>query len=68
MPMKEFIAVGVAFAAVVFIATSLLHIGKHPLNKGRLAIGVVLLLLVAAFGWRVANAPPRPGPTDIDTT
>lgn len=64
--MKEFIAGGAAFVAVVFITSSCLHIGKHPLNKRRLAIGVVLLLLVAAFGWRVANAPPTPGPTDID--
>ena len=66
--MKELIAAIVAFAGVFLIASSCLHIGQHTLNKGRLAIGLVLLLLVAAFGWRVANAPPTPGPTDIDTT
>lgn len=66
--MKELIAAIVAFAGVFLIASSCLHIGKHPLNKGRLEIGVVLLLLVAAFALQVANAPPTPGPTDIDTT
>ena len=64
--MKEFIAGGVAFAAVVFIASSCLHIGKHPLHRGRLAVGIILILLVAAFALQVANAPPTPGPTDID--
>lgn len=64
--MKELIAAIVAFAGVFLIASSCLHIGKHPLNKGRFAVGILLILLVAAFGWKVANAPPTPGPTDID--
>lgn len=64
--MEEFIAGGVAVVGLLFIAWSCLHIGKHPLQKGRLAVGVALLLLTAAFALQVANAPPTPGPTDID--
>ena len=64
--MKEYIAGGVVFAAVVLIASSVLHIGKHPFQVRRLALGIALLLFVAAFAFQVANAPPTPGPTDID--
>ena len=64
--MKELIAAIVAFTGVFLIASSCLHIGKHPLHLRRLALGIALLFFVAAFVFQVANAPPTPGPTDID--
>ena len=64
--MKELIAAIVAYTGVFLIASSCLHIGKHPLHVRRLALGIALLFFVAAFVWRVANAPPTPGPIDID--
>ncbi len=64
--MKECIAGVVVVAAVCLIASSVLHIGKHPLQVRRLAIGIALLLLVAVIALQVANAPPTPGPTEID--
>lgn len=66
MSMKELIAAIVAFTGVFLIASSCHHIGQHPLHVRRLALGIALLFFVAAFVLQVANAPPTPGPTDID--
>lgn len=64
--MKEYIAAFAAFAGVVLIVWSFFDFELRKPHKGPLILGFLLLALVAAFGWRVANGPPTPGPTDID--
>lgn len=64
--MKEFFAGCAAIAGIGFIIWSFLAVELRKPHKGLLLFGFLLLASVAAFGWRVANAPPTPGPTDID--
>lgn len=64
--MIEVIAACVALAGVALIASSVLHLGMHALRKGRLALGIILILYVPSLIWQVVNAPPTPDETDID--
>ncbi len=64
--MEELIAGCVTIVGVILVIWSFAEVELHSLHRGRLAVGIILILLVAAFGLQVANAPPTPGPTDID--
>lgn len=64
--MKELIATCVALVGVILVISSFLHVGRHTLRRGRCAAGIILILLVFVFAFRVANAPPTPDETDID--
>jgi triacylglycerol lipase len=64
--MKEFIVGFLAFAGVGLIVWSFFEVELRKPHKGLLFFGFLLLALVAAFALQVANAPPTPGPTDID--
>lgn len=64
--MKEFIAGGVAFAGVFFIVWSFFEVELRKPHKKLFVVGFLLLISIGAFGLQVANAPPTPGPTDVD--
>ncbi len=64
--MKEFIAGCVAIVGVGFIIWSFFEVELRKPHKGLFVVGFLLLISIAAFGLQVANAPPTPGPTDID--
>ncbi|MBL8869602.1 MAG: lipase family protein [Planctomycetaceae bacterium] len=64
--MKEFFAGCAAIVGLGLIIWSFLSVELRRPHKGLLVFGFLLLASVATFGWRVANAPPTPGPTDID--
>lgn len=64
--MKEFIAGCLAFAGVGLIAWSFFEVELRKPHKRLLVPGLLLLIVVAWYGFQVANAPPTPGPTDVD--
>lgn len=64
--MEELIAGCVAVSGVILVISSFVEVEYHRPHKGRLGVGLLLILFVAIFALQVANAPPTPGPTDID--
>ena len=66
MPVIEFIAGFLAFAGISLVVLSFFKVELRKPHKGLFLFGLLLFVPVAASLWRVANAPPKPGPTDID--
>lgn len=64
--MEELVAGCAAILGVILVISSFVEVEYHWPHKGRLAVGLLLLLVVAIFALQITKAPPTPGPTDID--
>ncbi len=64
--MIEFIAGCLVFAGVILVISSFVEVEYHRPHKGRLGVGLLLILFVAIFALQVANAPPTPSTTDVE--